>query len=201
MKKIFTLIFAIFITICPIFLSSCAKESSIDMSFYYKSNVSAEVLRNKTYNSKTLNLSLLTSPSANINMMDKYTMFELNAISTNMHKMYIDKIEFSIISNEKPFTSLTLNMKITNLAPEDNLAAYDDFETLIEHTEDAWVSKKYIIPINQVVATATTSKITISTDSTELFTTMESENYNGNKDFRYLIFDFKIYGESREYSK
>lgn len=202
MKKIFTLIFTIFLILCPITLSGCSQKSSIDMSAYYKPAVSTEVLRNKTYNSKTLYLSTLTSSSVDITQMDKYTSFELNAISSNMHKMFIEKIEFCIISNEKPFTSLSLNLTITNLAKEDDLAGYDDFEMLIEHKEDGWVSKKYIIPINQVVATATTSKITIQTESTELFTSNpDNENYNGNKDFKYLIYDFQIFGESREYSK
>ena len=146
MKKIFTLIFAIFISFCPLFVSGCSKNNSIDMSFYFKTNVASEVLRNKTYNTKTLDLNLLTSQSANTTMMDKYTLFELTANSSNMHKMYIDKIEFCIISNEKPFTTLSLNMTITNLAPEDNLAGYGDYKTIIEHNEDGWVAKKYIIP-------------------------------------------------------
>lgn len=200
MKKLITIIFIFIISITATCFSGCSNNSlpAIDMLTYFKPSVSTTVFRGSLSSSQTINLSLLTSSKPLKSEMDKYLEFTFSANANWIYKMYIEKVEFYVLSNESSDIQMSLNFSMTNLAKENNLSSTSTFEELKSHTPVSGLAQKYTFYINQVVPKATGSTITIDIlESSELI----SNNSNPDSDFKWLIYGFKIYGESREYSK
>ena len=92
MKKIFTILFAILITTSTFLFSACSNGTlkPINMSVYYNNNVSATAYKNDASNSKTLDITSLTSSKPDRSKMDKYTE---KAVYPHKICRYTDKIQ------------------------------------------------------------------------------------------------------------
>lgn len=200
MKKIFTILFAILITTSTFLFSACSNGTlkPINMSVYYNNNVSATAYKNDASNSKTLDITSLTSSKPDRSKMDKYLDFTFSANGSWIYKMYIDRIEFYVLSNETTSSQMTITLNITNTAKETNLSDPATHSDIKSHNPEANIAQKYTFEINKVIATATGSKLTLDiSESSELISTKNDPDNN----FSWIIYDFKIIGESREYSK
>lgn len=200
MKKITTLLFAIFISISALLFSGCSQSglSPIDMSTYYKSTIETSIYKNSSSSSKSLTLDKITADSPNTSFMDKYIDFKVTANPSWVYKMYIEKIEFYVLTNESTESQMAVSLSVTNLAKETDTTAADTFTELKSHVPVANSAQKYTFEINQVVAKATGSTITI--DISESSEILINKN-DSNSDFKWMIYGLKVYGEHREYSK
>lgn len=200
MKKITTIIFAIFITMSIFMFSACSNDSlkPIKMSVYFNNNVTATTYKNDVSSNKTLNIGTLTSSKADRSKMDKYLDFTFSANGSWIYKMYIDRIEFYVLSNETTSSQMTITLNITNTAKETNLTETSTHTDIKSHNPQKNIAQKYTFKINKVIATATGSTFTLDIgESSELISTKNNPDNN----FCWIIYDFKIIGESREYSK
>jgi len=199
MKKIAILILTLFISSTALLFAGCSDGlKPINMSVYYNTNVDSIVYTNDISSNRTLDLSTVTASSADWSKMDKYYDFNFSANASWIYKMYIERIEFYVLCNETTNEEMSINLKITNLAPEDNLSNISTHTDMKSHHPTENVAQKYTFDINKVVVTATGSKITLDIDQS---TSLISIKNNPNNNFKWIIYGFKIYGESREYSK
>ena len=199
MKKIKTFILALFFAGFAIVLSGCSNQiSAINMPTYFKTSVSTTIYKNNITSNKTLDLNSLTSNSADTTLLNKYLEYTFTANASWIYKMFIEKIEFYVFTNETPSTEMTFTINISNLAKEDNISNISDLTETQSINPTAYQPYKLTLFVNKVVATATgmTMKIDISESSELLINKNNSEN-----NFSWIIYGLKIYGESREYSR
>ena len=186
MKKILSIMLTVFISISSLLLSGCSQNglSSIDMSTYYKSTIETTVYRNNISSSKSLTLENITSDSANTAVLDKYLDFKITANPSWVYKMYIEKIEFYVLTNESSDSQMAISLNVTNLAKESDTTSTDTFSELKSHVPHAWQAQKYSFSINQVISKATGS--TISIDISESSEVLVNKN-NKDSDFKWMI--------------
>ena len=204
MKKILLKTLAIFLLLPVLVFVGCKSKSlpSISISRYFKEKIT--VSRHNFAESSTEKISILTQSKAKDEYLSPYTKFEINAQPLWIHKMYVEKITFYVYCNETTETQLTLNLKMTDLADEDDIWSSTDenvststYEEQCTVSPKAYKSIKCTFEINKTVVPATGSTITINVDSLEIF----SLNENGESTFRWLIYGFEVHGESRAYSR
>lgn len=200
MKKISTLLIAILLPFSALLLSGCSQNGlkPIDMSTYYKSTIETTIYKNNISTSKSLTLDKVTADSPNMILMDKYLDIKVTANSSWIYKMYIEKIEFYVLTNESTESQMAVSLNVTNLAKESVTTNVTTFSELKSHIPSANTAQKYTFEINQVVSKATGSTITI--DISESSEILVNKN-NKDSDFKWIIYGLKIYGEHREYSK
>lgn len=200
MKKFIAIIFiSIFIFSLPL-LTSCANNTlpSINMSTYFKKEITASIITSNVTTSRTLDLSILTNSDSNHSRMDKYLDFKITANPSWIYKMYVEKIEFYVLTNQDTNDQFTITLNMSNLAKENNISNIESYNDTLSRDLKAYKAQKYTFVINQVVASSTGSVINI--DISESNHLLISQN-NQNNDFKWMVYDFKIYGESREYSR
>ena len=199
MKKSILKIITLLICL-PLALCGCSKVKSkldtIHLPVYYNNTVSCD-LYGKT-NSIGINLSDLTSKKPKYGLMAAYTKFELKANAAWVYKLYIDYIYFQVYTNMDS-SELIVNVKITNLASEDDLAnPTNDFTaecSLIPQADESFICE---VKVQKVIATATGSTITFDIlNSPEVF----YDNFGKEIGFKWMIHDLKFYAEHRTYSK
>lgn len=204
MKKFLLKTLAIFLLLPVLVFVGCKSKSlpSISIARYFKEKVT--VSRHGFAEASTEKISLLTQSKAKDEYLSPYTKFEISAQPLWIYKMYVEKITFYVYCNETTETQLTLNLKMTDLATEEDIlsstnenvstSAYEEQCTV---SPKAFKSIKCTFEINKTVVLATGSTITINVDSLEIF----SLNENSESTFRWLIYDFEVHGESRSYSR
>ena len=200
MKKITTFILSIFIITITLLSCGCSgnKITAIDMPTYVKNTITATTYKNNTSSTRSLTLSALTKNYADTSYMDKYLDFTLSTNPSWTYKMYIEKVEFYVLTSESSNSQMSLALTMTNLADESNLASTATFSELKSHVPEQGTAQKYTFEINKVFSKATGSTITIDmSESSELLIDKNGQNSN----FNWLIYGLKIYGEHREYSK
>lgn len=199
MKKSILKLFTLLICL-PLAFCGCSKVKSkldtIHLPVYYNNTVSCD-LYGKT-NSIGINLSDLTSKKPKYGLMAAYTKFELKANAAWVYKLYIDYIYFQVYTNMDS-SELIVNVKITNLASEDDLAnPTNDFTaecSLIPQADESFICE---VKVQKVIATATGSTITFDIlNSPEVF----YDNFGKEIGFKWMIHDLKFYAEHRTYSK
>lgn len=207
MKKFFKNALTLLLIVPIIALCSCSGKSLQKVNFerYFESKV--EVTTYKSTSKKNIDLTSLTSNKPNDSNYDSYTSFTLTADGTWLYKMYIEKIEFYIFTNEKTLEELIINFKMTNLVDESEYLKEDhskiepaeitsshSFKT--KSTKGAFICT---IPINKVVANPQTTTITIDIlDS--VYGTLTTEDGELST-FRWQIYGLSMFGESRSYSE
>lgn len=204
MKKLLLKIFA-FLCILPAFaLCACKGDrsslGSIDISRYFD----AVKVTYSDNISRQIELSSLTKTKAEAGELNKYVKYEIQGNTTWIYKMYIDCIYFDIYTTDTSSGGngmMTIRFIMTGLADESTLLEgkkYDpvDFEYVFNFTPEKNGVTTCKVEINKVVATATGANISIDINESVENTVLDS-----SKDFRWTIFNFQVYGESRTYNK
>ena len=206
MKKSILKRLAIFLLLPILVFVGCKKSDSIpaiSITRYFKDDVS--ISRFNLTESTTDTITLLSQKKANKKNLSKYIKFELKAEPVWMYKMYIEKIVFYVYCNETSEYLLTLNLKMTDLSKEEDIlnntnenVPREDIELQYDVSPKAFKSIKCTFNINRTLNVATGSTITIDIlNSLELFSSYGEDQST----FMWLIHGFKVYGESRAYSR
>ena len=198
MKKLKALLLTILFASFALTAAGCSKGiPAINMPTYFKTSVTSTVYKNSSTSSKTLTLDQFCS-GADTSKLDKYLDFKFAANSSWIYKMYIEKLEFYVLTNTTPDTEMTFTIKLSNLAKEDNISSVSEITETQSIYPTANEPYKLTLFVNRVVATAT--GMTMSIDISESSELLLDKN-NPDNDFKWLIYGLKIYGEHREYSK
>ncbi|MBQ8451906.1 MAG: hypothetical protein IJ538_03940 [Clostridia bacterium] len=206
MKKLLKTFLAFVLIIPVIIFSACSKSGveSKNVSAYFNENVSANVFNDSD---RKLPLSVLTSSSANTDYLDKFTSFTLSGKNAWIYKMYIEKITFSVYSEGTASGPLTVSLTLTNCVDESALKNRTSGEAVDTSTpfstESSAITKNkgsidYEITINKVIATAGATTLTL-----DIFESVNETVANGKGEatnFKWMIYNFKVFGESRTYS-
>lgn len=173
-----------------------SKLNKINQVIYFEEKVSAFAYNNP--NEKTLKLEDIVDNDYDVLNVDSFTEIKLTAKSSWIYKMYIDCITFRIYTNLATEVEMIINTTITNLADEDDISNKSTFEALpISIIPEKDSSILCIIPINKTVATAEGCTITFDINNSTSGTVADNEGQI--TDFRWLIYDFELYGEHRAY--
>lgn len=201
MKKIKAFTLALLFISFAVLFSGCSKGiPAIDMPTYFKDSVTSNVYKSTSYTNKTLSLSQFTNSNPDTTKMDKYLDFSFTANSDWIYKMYIEKIEFYVITSETPLTEMTFTFNISNLAKENNITEENNIKNeTISINPTANSPYKIILPVDRVVRTAS-STTTITIDISESSELLLNKN-NTNNSFKWMIYGLTVFGESREYSR
>lgn len=190
----------------PVLLFGACKNKelpSINLSRYLKNEIS--IKRQGVSEAKIADLSMITSKKLNPENLSQYLKFEIQANNVWMYKMYIEKITFYVYCNQSSEFQMTINVKMTDLASEQNILESKtenvETETVEEQITITPKEKKPVkctVNINKTVINALGSTISIDTyNSPELF----SGDGEKSSSFQWMIYGFEIYGESRSYSR
>ena len=166
------------------------------VGYYFEDTVDCEIFN---LPERETNLSNLTSSKLNKAMLDSYAQLTLTAKSAEIYHLYIEYIYFKVYMNNSSEFDFQINFNMTNVINESDvgIAGVEDNEYSNTYTTRTIKNSiaHFKIYVNRVVASATGSKITIDILNSEIYATDEKTS------FKWCIYDFKIYGESRAYSK
>lgn len=197
MKKILTMLLIIPVMLlcsCNKFKPECSEIPSL--SYYYKDSVDCEIFN---LPQKTLTIADLQNEKVQKHLLDSYAQITLTANSAEAYHLYIEYIYFKVYTNLDSEYAMNVDINITNVISEENIGKSDlsDEDKNYKNTYACQARKEstavFKVYVGRTIATATGSKITIDILSSEIYATDEKTN------FRWLIYDFKIYGESRAY--
>lgn len=205
MKKKLLNILLIFLILPVMVFSGCKKSSlpAINLATYLKEDVT--VKRFEYADTSTEKIGFLTKSKADTSYLAKYLKFTLEAEPVWFYKMYVEYISFYVYCNENSDYLMTINVSISDVASEEEIAnaGTNTIETET-FSADCIISPKKgkaikcIFPINRAVVGALGSTITIDVlNSLELFSDDEEGNASS---FKWLIYGLEIHGESRTYS-
>ncbi len=207
MKKNLLKSLVIFLLLPVLILVGCGnnkKLPAISISRYIQDNINI-TRYDLTDIDKNQTTSLLTEKKAKKKNLSKYIKFELNAEPVWMYKMFIQKITFYVYCNQTTESQMVIQLKMSDLATEDAIMASKtenvETETFVAQcsiTPKAFKAIKCTYEINRAVVVATGSTITIDIEnSLELY----SSSMQNESTFEWLIYGFKIHGESRTYTR
>lgn len=182
-----------------------------DLSYYYQSTVSADIFNVvKTENdesstpgntepttlTKKIELSTMTSSKLKKERADAFAALTIKAKSAEVFHLYIEYIYFKVYTNQTSEFPLDINITVSNVIYESEVGNADVEENTFSNTYQISPKKgkSYIVKakVGRVVATATGSQIVIDVLTSDMFA-------QENSSFKWMIYDFKIYGESRAY--
>ncbi len=204
MKKILKSLLVFLILPVLVFAGCKNKElPSINLSRYLQSNIS--VKRHGIAEASSIKLSSITEKKPNLENLSQYLKYEIKSDNVWMYKMFVEKITFYVYCNETSEFQLIVNIKMTDLASEEDIFSSktesvetETIEEQVSLTPKAKKAVKCTININKTVVNALGSTITIDAyNSPELFS---SDNENSSS-FQWMIYGFEIHGESRSYSR
>lgn len=203
MKKILKFLL-VFLLVPVMMFTGCKNKElpTINLSRYLKDEISVKRMNVDT---TTESLSLLTQTEAKEENLSKYFKFEINTDPVWMYKMYIESITFYVYCNESSEFPLTINVKITNLANEEDIfnSISENVETETFEGQASFIPEekkgiKCTVDVNKTIVNATGSTITLDAyNSPELF----SGDEESSSTFMWLIYGFEIHGESRTYNR
>lgn len=203
MKKLLKILL-VFLLLPVMTLTACKKKSlpAINLERYLKDEIT---IKQVDTDATTKTLSLITQDKAKDENLSKYLKFEISTDPVWMYKMYVESITFYVYCNEASDFSLTLNVKMTNLASEDAImeaitenVETETFEKQVSFNPKEKKAIKCTVNVNQTIVNATGSTISIDAySSSELFSGDEETSSN----FMWLIYGFEIHGESRTYTR
>ncbi len=202
MKKI--LYSALMFLLCvPVILfagcSSVSKFPSITPTTYFSEKVSSTLFNGSA---KELSIKDLSSNSPNKKLLDTYYQIDISANSSWLYKMYIDCIYFKVYTQNKLDSQVTITIKITNTVKEEDISkenAEKDFSATCAFTPKKNGTTECKIKVGRTVADLTGAKITIDVSEYQGGIVMGDENVSS--DLLWIIYNFRVYGESRSYSK
>ena len=195
LKKIFVMLVIIPVMLlcgCNKFKPTCKAIESLN--YYFEDNIKCEIFN---LPEKTLSFDQLTSSKLDKTLLDSYAQFTLTAKSAEIYHLYIEYIYFMVYTNEDSEYDMNIYIDISNVVKEEDIGKsdvednkYSNMYTCRARKNGKSVFKVYV---NRTVATATGLKLTINILNSEIYATDEETL------FRWAIYDFKIYGESRAY--
>ena len=200
MKKLKNILI-MFLFIPAMLLCSCSDVKSVcsavpSVEYYFNETVDCEIFN---LPEREMNLTNLTNPKLNKAMLDTYAQFTLTAKPAEIYHLYIEYIYFKVYMNENSEFDFQININMTNVIKESDVGVKDVEDTEYSNTYSTRTIKNstahFKIYVNRIVATATGSKITIDILNSEIYATNEETS------FKWCIYDFQIFGESRAYSK
>lgn len=173
-----------------------SKLPKINASAYFESSVSYTTYGNTKASTLEFEELIMTEPDPlNVNSFDE---IKVTAKSAWVYKMYIDAIYFYVYANKAATTEMIVNVKITNLADEDNISKpSDDFAatcSLVPLANDSVLCK---VEVKKTIATAT--GCTLSFDILNSTNGTVADDNGKPTDFRWMIYGLEIYAEHRTY--
>ncbi len=209
MKKKILSILAVMLCLPALLFCGCKNDNiselpSINMSRYYKSTVQAVIDGGKNSNDTkaTIKLADLIGSKPNSNTLEAYSEIKLSGELNWLYKMYIDSVSFYVYTNSAPSTELTITLSMSNLANENDFSKAEiisDTKTSDKVNGNAYL---FTFKINKVIASdvdASSDYLKISINECRNGTIVDNEN--NLTGFKWTIYDLKVYGESRTYSK
>ena len=171
---------------------SCKTVPSV--AYYYGDNVTCDIFNQS--DQKTICMSSLTSSKLDKSMADAYAKLTFTGKSAEIFHLYIEYIYFKVYTNEDSEFQLDVNVNITNIINESDVGNSEVEDTNFSNTYSCIAKKdgvaQFRIEVKRTVATATGSVLTIDVLTSDMFASEDST-------FKWCIYDFKIYGESRSY--
>ncbi len=169
----------------------------INTQVYFKPTISSNILSSGISAARSLPLETITAQNADISKLDKYHDFKIESNTSYIYKMYIEKIEFYVFTNKSTSDEMIFTLKATNLAKENSLNNAATFTETKGIYAEANKAIKVTFKIEQTVALASGTTITIDiSESNDLLLDKNSQN----DQFKWLLYGFSVFGESREYS-
>lgn len=152
---------------------------------------------------RDLDLSTLTEDRGQLANSSNYTKFNIEGDGPWLFKMYIETIEFDIYTTENVSGgsgTMTLTFKMTGLTDEttfteDRTYRPEDFVKIVTCTPIKNGAVHISVEVKKVVATATGANISI-----DILEDAENTILDPNKNFKWTIFNFSVYGQSRTYN-
>lgn len=197
MKKSLLSFIVLVLCLPAMFLCGCKnnkpKLPAINTARYFEKNVSASVYGKVS--KRNLDISTLTKSSANKANLDQFVQYELTGDGSWIYKMYIESIYFYVYTSSATENAIEITFNMTNLANESDLTKTETITKTCPVKPGKNKSTLCKFDIGMVVATATTTKISIDITQTTGIEMMFNDG------FKWMIYDLTIYGESRSYSK
>ena len=200
MKKLKKLLIML-ILIPTMILSGCNNVKSTckaipSVEYYFEDVVTCEVFN---LPQREIYLSNITNSKLNKVMLDSYAQFTITAKSAEAYHLYIEYIYFKVYMTEDSEFDFNVNINMTNVIKESDVGVSGVEDNTYTNMYACKAKKNstahFKIYLDRVVATSTGSKITIDILNSEIYATNEETT------FKWCIYDFSIYGESRAYSK
>lgn len=163
---------------------------AINASRYFESTVTTTIY-NKTAK-QNLEMNNITSSSPNTAYLNQYVQYELTGDGSWIYKMYIESIYFYVYTSNTANEAMTITLTITNMADESDLTKTETITKTCPVVPGKNKSTLCKFDIGKVVATATTTKLTIDILETASATFFEDG-------IKWMVYDFTVYGESRAY--
>ena len=177
---------------CDKFDPKCKELKSL--SYYYGDTISCDLFN---LPSKNITMQNFTKSKLDKGMLDAYAKFTLTAKSAEVYHLYIEYIYFKLYTNKTSEFEMNVNIEITNVVEESNINSTTNKDTTYTNTYSCIAKENnnaiFKIYVNRTVANANGSIINIDILNSEIYTT------NPETTFKWCIYDFKIYGESRAY--
>lgn len=179
---------------CDDIKSNCNAVHSVE--YYFEETIDCDIFN---LPEREQYLSNLTNPKVNKQMLDSYAQLTFTAKPAEIYHLYIEYIYFKVYMNQDSEFDFQLNINMTNVINESDVGVSDVEDNEYTNMYSCKVKKNssavFKIYVNRVVATSTGSVLTIDILNSEIYATDEDTS------FKWCIYDFKIYGESRAYSK
>ena len=201
MRKQLKSIFAILLCLPILFFTACGKTNKgckelKSLSFYFNESVSCEIVRQTE--KRNLNLSILTSSKPNLDYLDSYATLTFTANSAQVYHLYIEYISFKVYTSEASESDLNISISLTNAINENDVGKSNVEDNKYSNIVPCQAKEKNSIQckvkVDRIIATATGAKLTIDAiTQSDMFIDEDSE-------FKWMIYDLKIYGESRAYN-
>lgn len=152
---------------------------------------------------RELDLGTLSESQGKSANASKFTQLSIEGDGPWLFKMYIERIEFDIYTSESASGgsgAMTLTFKMTGLTDEttfteDRTYRPEDFVKILNCSPIKNGVVHLSVEIKKVVATATGANITL-----DISESAENTILDPNKDFRWTVFNFSVYGQSRTYN-
>lgn len=193
MKKSILSFLILMLFVPVMFFTGCSNKTKlpeIKASRYFSSSVSTSLFDQTQ--KRQIQLSSITSKKPNKDHMDKYVQYELTGDGVWIYKMYIECIYFYVYTSDTN-EAMTITLTFTNLASESDLTKQETVTKTCAVQPGKNKATLCKINIGKVVATATNTKLTIDIAQTASYDFFENN-------FKWMIYDFSVYGESRSYS-
>ena len=183
-----------------IILCSCGKDiftcKTVSAQFYFKEEITCDIYRETSQ--QKLNISSIIGDKVDLNTLSAYAKLTFSGNSAELFHLYIEYISFKVYTNESSDYSLDININLTNVIKEEDVGKDGVEDNTFSNTYSCQAKANGSVQVNakidRVVATATGSTLTIDALTSDMFVSSDST-------FKWTIYDFKIYAESRAYSK
>jgi len=173
---------------------TCKEVSALD--YYFENDIKCNLFNNLP--DKNITLADITSSKLDKTKLDSYAKLTFTAKSVEIYHMYIEYIYFKLYTNQSSEFEMNVNIEITNAVNESDVHTAEPKDNKYINTYSCIAKENNIatfkVEVKRTIATVTGAQITFDILDSEIYAT------NPETHFKWCIYDFKIYGESRAYS-